>query len=358
MKIVNVKQGTTQWHSWRRQCITASDAAVLVGASPYKSFWQLWAEKCDVCIPVDLSRNPNVIRGNQFEDEARRAVESQFGGKPSASKLGALTSAFTDATSELLVPVCIEHDSKPFIAASLDGVTSLGMPVEIKCPSERVFETVEQLGKQSEAAQFYEKQVQYQLLVSGANTGYLFFYSVKTSKHVLLKYDRDEALIKQLEARAEDLHNHVLSRTPPPKDPLLDPYIPEGEQATKWAWHAAKVLVVSEEIQSLKKKIAELESKQDAALEPIQELLDSEGFHKGHFAGVGLTKVIKKGAVDYNRVIEENLPNAHIDLDAYRKADSSYWRKQVDKAKSLPANFKQPHESEQGNTVLSSMGFF
>lgn len=44
MKIINLPQRDKDWHDWRRKGITASDAAVLLGRSPYKTKWRLWAE--------------------------------------------------------------------------------------------------------------------------------------------------------------------------------------------------------------------------------------------------------------------------------------------------------------------------
>ena len=58
MKIVNVSQGSAAWLKWRQQGITATDAVVLLGLSPYKSVWRLWAEKVGFAREADLSLNP------------------------------------------------------------------------------------------------------------------------------------------------------------------------------------------------------------------------------------------------------------------------------------------------------------
>lgn len=45
MKIVNLSQREEDWLDWRRQGVTATDAAILLNRSPYKTRWRLWAEK-------------------------------------------------------------------------------------------------------------------------------------------------------------------------------------------------------------------------------------------------------------------------------------------------------------------------
>ena len=71
MKQVNLEQRSKEWRDWRRCGVTASDAAVIlpkrVGQSPYKSRWQLWAEKSGVLKEPDLSSNPHVQRGIEMK---------------------------------------------------------------------------------------------------------------------------------------------------------------------------------------------------------------------------------------------------------------------------------------------------
>lgn len=53
MKIVNLSQREEDWLDWRRQGVTATDAAILLNRSPYKTRWRLWAEKTGY--PDDLT---------------------------------------------------------------------------------------------------------------------------------------------------------------------------------------------------------------------------------------------------------------------------------------------------------------
>ncbi len=48
MKIVDVVQRTPEWERWRAQGVTASEAAIVLGRSPYKTPWRLWAERTGI----------------------------------------------------------------------------------------------------------------------------------------------------------------------------------------------------------------------------------------------------------------------------------------------------------------------
>ena len=135
MKQVNLEQRSKEWSDWRRCGVTASDAAVLLGKksgqSPYKSRWQLWAEKSGFLKEPDLSSNPHAQRGIEDEDDARIRMEEALGDAP-------------------LLPVCGEWEQNPRLRASFDGITKDGIPVELKAPCEKVYQEVKALKDQSE----------------------------------------------------------------------------------------------------------------------------------------------------------------------------------------------------------------
>ncbi len=45
MKVIDLSQRTPAWHQWRIAGVTASEAPIIMGRSPYKTPWRLWAEK-------------------------------------------------------------------------------------------------------------------------------------------------------------------------------------------------------------------------------------------------------------------------------------------------------------------------
>ncbi len=48
MRITDVIQRTPQWQHWRARGVTASEAAIILGHSPYKTPWRLWAERTGI----------------------------------------------------------------------------------------------------------------------------------------------------------------------------------------------------------------------------------------------------------------------------------------------------------------------
>ena len=181
MKIVNLSQREDDWLDWRRQGITATDAAILLNLSPYKTRWRLWAEKTGYAREVDLSLNPMVRQGVENEDIARRAFEEKH--------------------DDMLLPVCVESLEYPLMRASLDGLRDNGEPVELKSPSATVWENVCADKANSKAYQLYYPQVQHQLLVTGAKQGWLVFYFEGQIQEFIIL--RDEAMIQEILAEAD-----------------------------------------------------------------------------------------------------------------------------------------------------------
>jgi putative phage-type endonuclease len=129
MRIINIAQRTDEWHDWRKQGITGTDAAVLLGLHDKKTPWRIWAEKLGKVPPEDLSGNPNVQRGIALEPIAREAIEQKH--------------------DLLLLPVCGEHEEHAILRASFDGIDDNGRPVEIKCPGDKVWASINKGGDES-----------------------------------------------------------------------------------------------------------------------------------------------------------------------------------------------------------------
>lgn len=123
MIVVDLNQRSDEWLKWRALGITATDIPVILGLSPYKTPWQLWAEKTGRINPPDLSGNPNIQRGIALEDKARQLAEARYG--------------------EFLLPLCGECAKWDVLRASFDGVDSHDQPYEFKAPSQTVWDDLE-----------------------------------------------------------------------------------------------------------------------------------------------------------------------------------------------------------------------
>ena len=156
MRVIDIPQKTPAWLQWRAGGVSASDAAAVLGRSPYKTPWRLWAERTGLVAPEDLSNNVHVQRGNALEDQARRDFEDRHG--------------------TCLLPLCGESREHPTIRASFDGIDDDGCPVELKIPCDAVYQEVMEIREWSRAYQLYWVQLQSQLYVTEAERGWLVFY--------------------------------------------------------------------------------------------------------------------------------------------------------------------------------------
>lgn len=139
---VDLGQGTSAWHAWRKQGIGASDAASIMGENPFKSLSAVLAEKlADAVENVD---KPCVALGVALEPNARRDYCRSYGA--------------------VVEPACVQSIQHPWMRASLDGLSSDGQSVlEIKCGRAAYWTTA----KMRKPPAYYVGQLQHILAVTG-----------------------------------------------------------------------------------------------------------------------------------------------------------------------------------------------
>jgi putative phage-type endonuclease len=308
MEIVDVVQRSAAWHPWRKTGFSASEAFALLNRDPEKSWWRLWAEKTGRAASPDISRNPYVIRGNRLEARARLCAEMVLG-------------------EPFLLPVCARSSQFPLAIASLDGITSLDRPVELKVPAESTYEDVCNLGIASEAYYRYMPQVQQQLIVTNADYGWLLFYNPNdTGDYRIFKVLRDEFMIAEIKQAIASLWKNVETDTPPEKDLTKDTYMPEDDSAkTLWNYHAEQFRMIDAEVSNLKQRMEHLKTVGKNHESVLTELMGV--FDKADYAGVSITRVTKKGDVNYKELLSKNAINLSDDeINAHRKQSTTYYR--------------------------------
>lgn len=103
MKLLNLTQGTPEWHAHRRSHWNASDAPAMLGVSPYKTRTQLMRELATgVAAEIDDATQRRFDDGHRFEALARPLAEKIIG--------------------EPLAP-CVGVDDRGGLSASFDGLT-------------------------------------------------------------------------------------------------------------------------------------------------------------------------------------------------------------------------------------------
>jgi putative phage-type endonuclease len=299
MKVVDVSQRSAAWRKWRSQGVSASDAAVIMNRSPYKTPWRLFAEKTGLVLEPDFSNNPLIRAGIQQEPVALQHFEDKHG--------------------VMLLPVCAESEQYPLMRASFDGLSETNEPVEIKCPHQTTFIEVCLNREQSVPYQLYWCQVQQQILVAEADRGFLYFYH--QGQTVEFEILRDDQFIKALIETAMDFWAAVKSGREPKKDQERDLYLPAGEDLVQWQRLAAYYRQNAEQMEELKNQLKSLDTGQQALELKLVELMGD--YLAAEHSGLRVNRFQMQGSVDYKAVLQNLLPTvSEAELNTYRKSSS------------------------------------
>lgn len=277
----NLVQGSQEWLQMRREYLGASDAPVIMGVSPYKTRHQLWEEKLG--IETKQKDNRGMIYGREMEQPAREAYEK--------------------LTGILVVPAVVFHKDIPYMMASLDGLSmDKSISVEIKNVNAEDHETA----RQGKVPVKYFPQVQHQLEVLGHDR--LHYFSYRNGDSVLVEVSRDEEYLEKLLGSEESFWQGVVNF----KEPSLSSKDYITLDSSEWVNMASEWQSVNDQLKALTAKEKECR----------QAMIDMANDQNVVGGGVKLTKVTRKGLIDYSKIIELN----GIDLEQYRKEPIVSWR--------------------------------
>lgn len=278
LELIEIEQGCPEWHSLRKTKITATDAAVIVGASHWKTRIQLYHEKLSNDPP--LPPNERMQRGIDLEPIAR--------------------DLFTLKTGLIITPAVLVKD---WTMASLDGMNDrLGRIVEIKCPGEKDHSTA----VKGQVPDHYYPQLQHQIYVAGVQMAY--YFSFDGIDGVIVEVKRDDKYIEKMLIEERKFYDCLINRTPP--EPFEGDYI-EREDSL-WEECATRWKKVTNSIKDLEKEEEELRKQ--------LVFLSGESNTKG--AGISLCQIQRRGTVDYAKIPALK----GIDLEPYRKGAINSWR--------------------------------
>lgn len=197
MKIQNLQQGTPKWHQYRANHFNASDAAAMLGVSPYKSRNELLCEFATGYTPaIDEATQKRFDLGHKFEALARPLAEEIIG--------------------DSLYPVTGAVDR---LSASFDGIT---LDRQVIWEHKTLNATLAACRDAAELPLQYRVQMEHQLHVSGAEKC-LFMASTWYADNELINkielwYYPDQALREKLlqgwEQFAIDLENYSVQNVP------------------------------------------------------------------------------------------------------------------------------------------------
>lgn len=285
MRKIGFDQGTEAWLEWRRNFITASDAAILLGLSPYETPYQGWQRKKGL-IP-EKEATPAMLRGHHDEPIARDLFIREHGIN--------------------MTPCCIESDDYNFIGASLDGISDCGKYI-LEVKSQRPVDHV---------PEFHMMQMQHQMIACDGAIEKCFYVSHWEGVNKTFVIYPDLEWKKMYLPKAKEYWKGVVFNEPPPltsKD-----YLNMGENA-KWCSY-------SNEYKKLCDQIKHLEEIKEGYR---KELIDLCGENSCSGAGIKIVRKIVKGRVDYEEMFKV-LNITEESTNRFRKPNSQQWCIVVDK---------------------------
>ncbi len=178
----------------RDRCITSSDAAVLTGTSPYHTPLQLYEHKLGIKKFDNTGKEWLFQRGHEVEAWAREVYQRETG----------LT----------VRPMVVQHGHAAcgFMVVSLDGGTEdLSRIVEIKYVGAKSFEEI----RSGVIPPHHLDQMQFQLLVTGADSADYMVALAVGGQSVLIEVKRDEEHMTRLEHAAYRFYERMTNKRPP-----------------------------------------------------------------------------------------------------------------------------------------------
>jgi len=283
---IQVEQRSAEWHEIRKKHLGGSDIAPILGISPWKSALDVFNEKISPYVE-EAPKNPWMQRGIDLEPEALRAFEAE--------------------TGYLMSPKVMISDLTSFAMASFDGFEIDGKcAVEIKCSGQKAhLQAIH-----GEIPKYYIAQMQHQMYVAELEEIYFCSYRPEYEPKPLYFeiVKRDEEFIEDMLKKETDFYfDHMLRGVPPNNPKAL-----KSIESDVWK-------LLTEEY----KTCDQVEKRSAKRKEEIRDYLvqiSQEENATGN--GIILTKVEKKGIIDY-----KNIPILKtIDLEEYRKPGTTYWQ--------------------------------
>lgn len=195
-----------EWLAGRMSGIGASDAAAIIGLSPWMTATELWKRKCGMVRPKDISGNNAVARGNRLEPALRK-----------------LYTAMYDEPIEYHQYDILYQADKPWLFATLDGELAddrgrRGV-LEIKtaaCSSHKDWNAWN-----GQVPRHYFVQILHQLLAAGYDYAVLFACLIDRENDMTLRRYRFERAnhetdLRWLTDKEQVFWHSVETRTLPP----------------------------------------------------------------------------------------------------------------------------------------------
>lgn len=195
-----------EWLELRSKDITSTDAAALFGISPYMTEFELWHRKKDGAV-VDFEPSERMKWGTRLQGAIAEGVAEDNNWK-------------VRPMTEYIRLVKLQMGSSFDFEVMIENITACIL--EVKNVDAMAFKDGWLLeGDSVEAPPHIELQVQHQLDVSGKKTAYIAAL-IGGNRVVLIRRERDEAVINALESRIAKFWDSIRRNDPPKPDFVRD----------------------------------------------------------------------------------------------------------------------------------------
>lgn len=268
-KIPTASMSKAEWTALRSGTIGGSDAAAILGLSPYKSPYALWAEKTGKVVPEDISGKEAVRLGTDLEEYVARRFTEQTGKKVRRENY------------------TVFRDDMPFAHANYDRLI-VGERAGLECKTTNALQLSKFKGGEFPAT-YYCQCVHY-LMVSGLDRWYLAVLVLGIGFHVFV-IERDEGEINALREAEAAFFRQMQEDEAPALDgegstlDALNAEFPQAEPGTEMdltAW--ASDLAI---LESCSQQIKALDEKKAAAQARLMEALGNT--ERGSFGAYAVT---------------------------------------------------------------------
>ena len=275
MKKLDLEQGSKEWLELRKNMVGASDAPSIMGVG-FKTPYQLWMDKMGLS---ETKQTDAMKRGLDLEPIARQK--------------------FMEIIALDVFPAVALHDSIPFMMASFDGISDMGsIVVEIKCPGSVDHE----MAMDGVIPEKYIPQLQHQMEIAEINSMFYFSYTEKSCK--ILEINKDNSFIKDMLKKEKEFWDCMQN--------WKEPELIERDY----------IKIVSEEWDNLAKELIEISKIEDRKEEIRKRLIEISEKKNSMGAGIKLSKILRKGTLDYKAIPEL----MEVNLEKYRKATIETYR--------------------------------
>lgn len=185
-------QGTDEWLAWRKDGITATEAATLMFPDQYSTPMKVYTDKLGITKSDQSDPDGFFEWGHILEDDLVR-------------KFMKVHPELADSVSQGRLY------QRGFAKCSLDAqCVKDGKPVIIECKSSQ------SMTKWNPIPDRYFAQVQWQMFVTGIHSAVIIAVICEGGYHYIEREVRySESFVKQMVEKAQELYSHIQSRTPP-----------------------------------------------------------------------------------------------------------------------------------------------